>query len=404
MQIQDAIIYDCLRTPRSKGKMGGELSKVRPVDLASQVLRNIVIKNNLDSKFIDDVVLGCVSQVNEQGGCIAKASAMLADYDYSVSGMTLNRFCSSGLEAVNLAAATIMSGQRSLVVAGGVESMSRVPLLSDGGAWMIDPELLLKTKFVPQGISADLIATLNGYSRNDVDLFALSSQQKAAKAKQLGYFKKSLIEVKDRNNKTILGEDTFLRPSTTLNTLSELKPAFEKMGKEFELDAMALSKYPDLSDINHVHHAGNSSGIVDGASAVLIGNTQIGKDLSLKARAKIKAFSLTCEDPTIMLTGPVSATKKALKQAKMNLTDIDLMEVNEAFASVVLNFIDKLNADPSRINVNGGAIALGHPLGATGAMLLGTLVDELERRDLTTGLVTLCVGGGMGVTTIIERI
>lgn len=404
MQLKEAIIYDCVRTARSKGKPDGQLHAVRPVDLSSQLLQAIVQRNELDSKFIDDVILGCVSQVFEQGGCIAKASAMMAGFDHSVAGMTLNRFCSSGLEAVNQAASNIMTGMRDLIIAGGVESMSRIPILSDGGAWMIDPELLIKTKYVPQGISADLIATLNNYSRQDVDSLAVRSQRNAHHAQVHGHFNKSIVAIKNRNKETILDKDDFLRPETTLETLSKLNPAFEKMGNDYGFDSVAISKYTEISQINHVHHAGNSSGIVDGASAILIGNSEIGQKLSLRKRAKIKSFALTCEDPTIMLTGPVSATKKALKLAKMDLKDIDLIEVNEAFASVVLNFVDKLSIDMDIVNVNGGAIALGHPLGATGAMLLGTLIDELERRDLETGLVTLCVGGGMGVTTIIERV
>jgi acetyl-CoA C-acetyltransferase len=404
MQLNEAIIYDAVRTPRSKGKPDGSLHQVRPITLVKTVLDEIRDRNDLDTSYVDDVILGCVSQVFEQGGCIAKAAALHAEYDEGVAGMTLNRFCSSGLEAVNQAASNVMTGYRDLIVAGGVESMSRIPILSDGGAWMIDPDLMMKTRFVPQGVSADLIATLKGYTRNDVDQLAAESQKRAAEAVQAGHFNKSVVAVKDATGATILDQDNYFRAGTTVEKLSELRPAFAKMGEDFGFDAMAISKYPQVEKINHVHHAGNSSGIVDGAAGVLIGTKEIGKELGLKPRARYRSFALTSGDPTIMLTGPVPATHKALKMAGMDIKDIDLVEINEAFASVVLNFVDEMGLNMDKVNVNGGAIALGHPLGATGAMILGTVLDELERRNLSTGLVTLCIGGGMGVTTIIERV
>lgn len=403
MSHNHAYIYDAVRTPRAKGKNDGQLHAIRPIELVRTVLSAIKERNNLDTSYVDDVVLGCVTPVMEQGGNIAKSAALYSGYDEKVCGVTLNRYCASGLEAVNQAAMGVMSGFYDLLVAGGVESMSRIPMGSDGGPWLIDPDVILKTQFVPQGVSADLIATLRGYTRSDVDAFAVQSQQRAGLAQQKGYFK-SVVPVKDINGKLMLDRDSFLRPETTLESLAKLKPAFKDLGEKYGFDSMTKFKYPSVEFINHVHHAGNSSGIVDGAAAVLIGSESIGKKLSLKARAKIRSIGLTSSDPTIMLTGPTPATKKALNKAGMNIKDIDLIEINEAFASVVMNFVDDMRIDMSKVNVNGGAIALGHPLGATGAMLVGTVLDELERRDLHTGLVTLCVGGGMGIATIIERV
>lgn len=403
MSNNSAFIYDAVRTPRAKGKSDGQLHAVRPIELVRTVLSALKERNHLDTSLVDDVILGCVTPVMEQGGDIAKAAAMYAGYDEKVCGVTLNRFCASGLEAVNQAAMGVMSGFHDLIVAGGVESMSRVPMGSDGGPWLIDPDVILKTQFVPQGVSADLIATLRGYSRSDVDAFAVQSQQRAGVAQQKGYFK-SVVPVKDVNGNVILDKDSFLRPETTLDNLAKLKPAFKDLGEKYGFDSMTKLKYPTVESINHIHHAGNSSGIVDGASGLLIGSEAIGKKLGLKARARIKSLGLTSSDPTIMLTGPTPATRKALAKVGMDIKDIDLVEINEAFASVVMNFVDDMKLDMSKVNVNGGAIALGHPLGATGAMLIGTVLDELERRNLHTGLVTLCVGGGMGIATIIERV
>jgi len=399
-----AFIFDAVRTPRSKGKPDGALHPVRPIELLATTLRAIQERNHLDTQYVDDVIMGCVSAVAEQGGCIAKAAALYAGYNESVAGVTLNRFCASGLEAVNQAANNVMAGFNDLIVAGGIESMSRVPMLSDGGAWLIDPDMIFKTHFVPQGISADLIATIKGYSRKDCDQYALLSQQRAAKAQASGFFKKSIVPVKDSLGNTIASEDSFIKPDSTLEGLAKLKAAFVDMGEKYGFDAMTRFKYPHIEKIEHVHHAGNSSGIVDGAAAVLIGNAEIGKKLGLKARAKIKSLAVLSTDPTIMLTGPAPATRKALKKVGMNIQDIDLIEINEAFASVVLHFIDEMKIDVSKVNVNGGSIAMGHPLGATGAMILGTVLDELERQNLSTGLVTLCVGTGMGIATIIERV
>lgn len=404
MSNNQAYIYDAVRTPRAKGKPDGQLHPVRPIELMRTVLSALKERNQLDTSYVDDVVLGCVTPVMEQGGDIAKAAVLYAGYDEKVSGVTLNRFCASGLEAVNQAAMAVMSGYYDLIIAGGIESMSRVPMGSDGGPWMIDPDVMLKTQFVPQGISADLIATIKGYGRTDVDAFAVRSQQLAGFAVKNGYFKKSVIPVFDVNGNVILDQDTFLRPETTIETLAKLKASFKEMGEKYGFDTMTKLKYPTVEYINHVHHAGNSSGIVDGAAGVLIGSKEIGQKLGLKARAKIKSLGLTSSDPTIMLTGPAPATRKALKKVGMDIKDIDLVEINEAFASVVLNFVDEMKLDMTKVNVNGGAIALGHPLGATGAMLIGTVLDELERTGKSTGLVTLCVGGGMGIATIIERV
>ena len=402
--MREAFIYDVVRTPRGKGKSSGSLHGERPIWLVKTVLEALAQRNHLDTKEINDVILGCVTQTGEQGANIAKIAALYAGYDNSVSGFTLNRFCASGLEAVNQAAANIMSGYCDVIVAGGIESMSRVPMASDGGAWSVDPDVAYKTAFVPQGISADLIATLAGFSRKDVDRFAVESQKRAANAWEQGRFRKSVVPVRDINGLTVLDRDETIRADTTLESLHELKPAFEEMGTKYGFDSLAIQRYPHVERINHVHHAGNSSGIVDGAAACLIATRESGDKMGLKPRAKIKAMAITSGDPTIMLTGPVSATEKVLRVARMKLSDVDLIEINEAFASVVLHFIDKLGADHGKINVNGGAIAMGHPLGATGTMLLGTVLDELERKDLATGLVSLCIGGGMGIATMIERI
>ncbi len=400
----DAYIYDAIRTPRGIGKKTGSLHQLSPVKLASNTLKRIKERNNLDTGLVDDVILGCVHPVFEQGSDIARIAVLDADYNQSVPGTQVDRFCASGLEACNIAAAQIISGQSDLTIGGGVESMSRVPMGSAGGSWMTDPSIAIKTYFVPQGISADLLATEYNYSRDDVDLFAVTSQKKAYKAWQEKYFEKSIINIYDMNGDLLLDNDELIRKDTTMQTLGSLKPSFEDIGKDVGFNNIALMKYPKNKKINHVHHAGNSSGIVDGAAAVLIGNKEIGKKLELKPRAKIKAFSSVGTEPTIMLTGPEYASSKVLKRAKMNVNDIDLFEVNEAFAAVVLRYIDAMNIRDDIVNVNGGAIAMGHPLGATGAMLLGTLLDELERRNLSTGLITLCVGAGMGTATIIERL
>ena len=402
--MREAIVFDAVRTPRGRGKNTGSLHGVTPVYLAKTVLQAITERNHLDSKEIQDVVLGCVTQSSEQGSNIAKISALYAGYDHGVAGFTLNRFCASGLEAINQASSSIISGYCDMIVAGGVESMSRVSMGSDGGAWSVDPDVASKTAFVPQGISADLIATLKGYSRKDVDGFAVESQKRATRAWEEKRFSRSIVPVKDLNGTTLLEKDEFIRPDTTLESLATLKPSFEEMGTKYGFDSVAIQRYPTLERIQHVHHAGNSSGIVDGAAAVLIAEREVGKRLGLKARARIRAMAVTSDEPTIMLTGPVSVTRRVLEKAKMKISDLDLMEVNEAFASVVMNFADECGADLSKVNVNGGAIAMGHPLGATGAMIFGTALDELERKNLSTALVTLCIGGGMGVATIIERV
>jgi len=396
-------IFDAVRTPRGKGKKSGSLHEVKPVDLLKTVLSAVQERNQLDTKQVDDLVIGCVTPVGEQGGDIAKAALLYSGWDDAVPGFQLNRFCASGLEAVNIAAMKVASGWEDLVVAGGVESMSRVPMGSDGGALMFDPAVNAKVGFVPQGISADLIATIEGFDRDTVDRYALQSQQRASQAQANGYFDGSIIPVIDQSNITILDKDEFIRPKTTMDGLANLNPAFQMMGN-MGFDAVALMKYPAVEAINHVHTPGNSSGIVDGASLVLIGTKEKGAALGLKPRAKILSVATSSSEPTIMLQGPAPATWKALKKAGMEPKDIDLWEMNEAFASAVLKFQRDLNVDNDVLNVNGGAIAMGHPLGATGTMLLGTILDELERRNLSTGLITLCVGGGMGVTTIIERI
>jgi acetyl-CoA C-acetyltransferase len=399
----EAFIYDAIRTPRGKGKKDGSLHEVKPVNLLAGVLAELQQRNGFDTAAVDDVVMGVVSPVGEQGAVIAKVAALKAGWDFRASGVQINRFCASGLEAVNLAAQKVRSGWEELVVAGGVESMSRVPIGADGGAWAQDPETNSATLFVPQGIGADLIATLEGFSRADVDAFALESQQRAAKARAAGYFANSVVPVKDFLGQTILGEDEFIKPQTTLEGLASLKPAFDPLGA-MGFDAVALQRYPQVERIRHVHHAGNSSGIVDGAAAVLVGSEAAGKTHGLKPRARIVAAALSGADPTIMLTGPMPATRKALAKAGLTVDQIDLFEVNEAFAAVVMRFMKEMKVPHDKVNVNGGAIAMGHPLGATGAMILGTLVDELHRRKLRYGLATLCVGGGMGIATIVERV
>ncbi|MCZ8257887.1 MAG: acetyl-CoA C-acetyltransferase [Polaromonas sp.] len=399
----EAFIYDAIRTPRGKGKKDGSLHEVKPVNLLAGVLTDLQQRNGFDTAAVDDVVMGVVSPVGEQGSVIAKVAALKAGWDFRASGVQVNRFCASGLEAVNMAAQKVRSGWEDLVVAGGGESMSRVPIGADGGAWAQDPETNSATLFVPQGVGADLIATIEGFSRKDVDAFAMESQQRATKARTAGHFANSVVPVKDFLGQTILGEDEFIKPQTTLDGLASLKPAFEQLGG-MGFDAVALQRYPQVERIHHVHHAGNSSGIVDGAAAVLVGSEAAGKTHGLKPRARIVAAALSGADPTIMLTGPMPATRKALAKAGMTVDQIDLFEVNEAFAAVVMRFMKEMKVPHEKVNVNGGAIAMGHPLGATGAMILGTLIDELHRRKLRYGLATLCVGGGMGIATIVERV
>jgi acetyl-CoA C-acetyltransferase len=399
----EAFIYDAIRTPRGKGKKDGSLHEVKPINLLAGVLTELQRRNDFDTALVDDVVMGVVSPVGEQGSVIAKVAALKAGWDFRCSGVQVNRFCASGLEAVNLAAQKVRSGWEDLVVAGGVESMSRVPIGSDGGAWAMDPETNSATAFVPQGIGADLIATLEGFSRHDVDAFALESQKRATHARANGYFDRSVVPVTDFLGQVILAQDEFIKPQTTLDGLASLKPAFEQMGG-MGFDQVALTRYPQVERIHHVHHAGNSSGIVDGAAAVLIGSEAAGERHGFKPRARIVAAALSGADPTIMLTGPMPAARKALAKAGLGIDQIDLFEVNEAFAAVVMRFMKEMQVPHDKVNVNGGAIAMGHPLGATGAMILSTLVDELHRRQLRYGLATLCVGGGMGIATIVERI
>jgi acetyl-CoA C-acetyltransferase len=401
--MSDALIFDAIRTPRGKGKKDGSLHEVKPVDLLAGTLDALQRRHGFPTELVDDVVMGCVSPVGEQGSCIAKTAALKAGWDFRASGMQINRFCASGLEAVNLAAQKVASGFEDLVVAGGVESMSRVPIGSDGGAWSQDPQTSFDTAFVPQGIGADLIATLEGFTREAVDGYALESQRRAAAAQGEGRFDRSVVPVADAMGLPILERDEFIKPRTTLEGLASLKLAFDALG-ELGFDAVALQRYPQVERIEHVHTAGNSSGIVDGAAAVLVGNERIGRQLGLAPRARIVATALSGADPTIMLTGPMPATRKALAKAGLTIDDIDLFEVNEAFAVVPMRFMKELGVPHEKVNVNGGAIAMGHPLGATGAMLIGTLLDELERRQLRYGLVTLCVGGGMGIATIVERL
>lgn len=401
--MREALIFDAVRTPRGKGKKDGSLHEVTPVHLLANLLWALRDRNDLDTSQVDDVVLGCVTPVGEQGADIARTAVLYAGWDQSVPGVTQSRFCASGLESVNLAAMKVLSGQEDLVVAGGVESMSRWPMGMDGGAMAMDPRVNMEMGFAPQGIGADLIATLEGFSRADVDGYAVQSQQRAAAAQAAGHFDRSVVPVKDVNGLVVLDRDETIRGGTTVETLSGLKPSFASMG-QMGFDATALRKYPTVEQINHVHHAGNSSGIVDGSALVLVGSREKGAELGLKPRAKIRSVAVTGTEPTIMLTGPGPASEKALKKAGMKASDIDLYEINEAFASVVLRAMRDLGIDDSNVNVNGGAIAMGHPLGATGAILLGTLVDELERQDKSTGLITLCVGGGMGIATVVERV
>jgi acetyl-CoA C-acetyltransferase len=405
MSTTDALVFDAIRTPRGKGKSNGSLHTVKPVDLVVGLIHEMLVRNDgLDPERVDDVVLGCVTPIGDQGGCIAKTAAIKAGLPDTVAGFQLNRFCASGLEAVNLAAQKVASGWEDLVFAGGVESMSRVPMGADGGPWAMDPETNLATSFVPQGIGADLIATVEGFTREDVDAYALRSQQRAAAAQAEGRFADAVIPVKDINGQVVLDHDEFIRPDTTMEGLAKLKPSFEVMGEMGGFDAVALQKYHWIERIDHVHTAGNSSGIVDGASLLAIGNEQVGKELGLEPKARIVATAVSGADPTIMLTGPAPASRKALEKAGMTIDDIDLVEINEAFAAVVLRFVKDMDLDMEKVNVNGGAIAMGHPLGATGGMILGTLIDELHRQKKRYGLATLCVGGGMGIATIVEAL
>jgi len=399
----NAFIYDAVRTPRGRGKSDGSLHDIQPISLLTSVLRNIRDRNNLDTKLVDDVIMGCVTPMGEQGADIARTAVLEAGYAESVAGVQLNRFCSSGLEAINQAAAYVMSGQVDAVIAGGVESMSRVPMGSDGGAIFMNPQIVAQHNIVPQGISADLIATRQGYSRADVDTFAAESYRRAEVAQRENRFQKTLVPYTDEIGIMVLDRDEGVRPGTTVESLSKLKPAFEMMG-QMGLDALALLKYADLNQINHVHHAGNSSQIVDGAAGVLVGSEAFGQAAGLKPRARIVAFAIVGSEPTIMLTGPVPATHKVLKKAGMSIKDIDLFEVNEAFAAVPMLFMEEFGVDHNQVNISGGAIALGHPLGATGAIISATLLDELERTGKQFGLSTLCIGGGMGIATIFERI
>ena len=405
MATTEALVFDAIRTPRGKGKFNGSLHATKPVDLVVGLMHETLIRNpKLDPSVVDDVVLGCVTPVGDQGADIAKTAAIKAGLPDTVAGVQINRFCASGLEAVNMAAQKVASGFEDLVLAGGVESMSRVPMGTDGGAWAMDPETNYDTGFVPQGIGADLIATIEGYSREDVDTFAARSQERAAQAREAGHFDGSVIPVKDLNGQVVLAQDEFIRPGTTVETLSSLKPSFAGIGDMGGFDAVALQKYHWVERIDHVHHAGNSSGIVDGAALVTVGNAAVGERLGLEPRARIVATALSGADPTIMLTGPGPASKKALAKAGLTPEDMDLVEINEAFAAVALRFVKDLDLDLEKVNVNGGAIAMGHPLGATGAMILGTLIDELHRTGGRYGLCTLCVGGGMGIATVVEAL
>jgi acetyl-CoA C-acetyltransferase len=400
----EAFIYDAVRTPRGKGRATGALHTVRAVDLMATTLRALSERTDFDTAVVEDVSVGCVTQAGEQGQCIARTAVLLADWDERVPGVTMTRFCGSGLEAINEAAAKVASGFMDVTVAGGVESMSRVPMGTDGGTLMEDPELAFRFGIVPQGISADLIATRRGFSRTDVDVYAARSQVRAAEAWETRRFDGSIVPVTDQNGTVLLARDETIRPQTTAEGLAKLKPAFEAMGVQWGLDSLTKRRYPEVEAIDHVHHAGNSSGIVDGAAAMLLGNAAAADALGRKPRAKVRSIAVVGDEPVIMLEGPMPASEKALRKAGMTIGDIDLFEVNEAFATVPMAFMQHFDVDPDRVNVNGGAIAMGHPLGATGAMLLNTLLDELERRDLNTGLTTLCIGGGMGIATIIERV
>jgi acetyl-CoA C-acetyltransferase len=398
----EAYIYDAVRTPRGKGKNTGSLHEITALSLATQALKAIKDRNNLDTSKVDDVVLGCVTPIGEQGSDIARIAVLNADYSETTAGVQVDRFCASGLEACNMAAAKVMTGEADMAIGGGIEAMSRVPMGSNGGAWSTNPEVAMKTYFAPQGIGADLIATKYGFSRDDVDAYAVESQKRAARAWKEGRFKKSVVPVKDQLGVTILAHDETVRGDTTMQTLAALNPSFEQMGL-MAFDDVVKQRYPEIEKINHVHHAGNSSGIVDGASAVLIGNKETGDALGLKPRARIKGFASIGSEPSIMLTGPSLVTQKLLAKLGMEVDDIDLYELNEAFASVVLRMMQALDIPHEKMNVNGGAIAMGHPLGATGGMILGTVLDELERSDKETALTVLCVGAGMGTATVIER-
>ncbi|MGA0539996.1 acetyl-CoA C-acetyltransferase [Neotabrizicola sp. VNH66] len=401
----EAYIYDALRSPRGKGRPDGALHEVTSVSLSAQMLNAVAERNNLSGHAVEDVIWGNVTQVGEQGGCLARSAVLLSDLDERIPGLSINRFCASGMEAVNLAANQVKGGAGQAYIAGGVEMMGRVPMGSDGAAIAVDPALTFKTYFVPQGISADIIATKFGFTREQADVLAAESQRRAAEAWEAGRFQKSIVPVRDRNGLIILDHDEYMRPGTTAETLGALKASFKDQGEVMPgFDKMALMKYPELERVTHIHHAGNSSGIVDGAAAVLIGNAEFGRAHGLKPRARIRATAKIGTDPTIMLTGPVPVTEKILKDAGMKIGDIDLFEVNEAFAAVVLRFMQAFDVSPDVVNVNGGAIAMGHPLGASGAIIIGTLLDEMERRDLTTGLATLCIASGMGAATIIERV
>ena len=401
----DAYIFDHVRTPRGKGKKDGSLHEATPVQLASQMLRALPSRNaGLDTKQVEDVILGCVTPVGEQGANVARTAVLMAGYDESVPGVQVNRFCASALEAVNMAAAKVMSGQTPMAVAGGVEAMSRVPMGSDGGAWPVDPAVAIPTYFVPQGISADLIATKYGFSRDDVDAYSVESHKRSTKSWEEGRFSSSVVPVRDILGIPLLDRDETIRPDTSMQTLGALKSSFADMGKNYGFDGVALQKYPEIERIDHVHTPGNSSGIVDGAAAILIGTKEAGEKAGLKPRARIRSFASIGSEPTIMLTGPSFAAERALAKAGMKKEDLDLWELNEAFAAVVLRFMDVLSVPHDKINVCGGAIAMGHPLGATGAMILGILLDEMERRGAGTGLATLCIGAGMGTATIIERV
>ena len=405
MAAAEALVFDAIRTPRGKGKVNGSLHATKPVDLVVGLMHETLVRNEkLDPQRVDDVVLGCVSPVGDQGADIAKTAAIKAGLPDTVAGVQVNRFCASGLEAVNIAAQKVASGWEDLVFAGGVESMSRVPMGSDGGAWAMDPETNYDTSFVPQGVSADLIATIEEFSREDVDAYAARSQERAWNAQQEGRFANNVIPVKDLNDNVVLDHDEFIRPGTTVETLGGLKPSFAAIGDMGGFDAVALQKYHWVEKIDHVHTPGNSSGIVDGASLVTIGNEKTGEELGMKPKARILATALSGADPTIMLTGPAPASKKALAKAGLTVDDLDLVEINEAFAAVVLRFVRDMGLDMEKVNVNGGAIAMGHPLGATGGMILGTLIEELHRTGGRYGLATLCVGGGMGIATVVEAI
>ncbi len=399
----EAYIYDAVRTPRGKGKKSGSLHEITALELSTQTLEAIRDRNELDTSYVDDVILGCVAPIGEQGSDIARIAVLNADYAETTAGIQVDRFCASGLEACNIAAAKVIAGEADMAIGGGIESMSRVPMGSNGGAWPVDPKIALKSYFAPQGVGADTIATKWGFSRDDVDAYAVESQKRAAQAWKEGRFSKSIIPVKDQMGGTQLDHDEHMRPDATMQSLASLNPSFAGMGA-MGFDDVVKMRYPELENINHVHHAGNSSGIVDGAAAVLFGSKEMGEKLGLKPRARIKSMASIGSEPAIMLTGPTAVTQKALRKAGMDVGDIDLYELNEAFAAVVMLMMHNLDIGHDKMNVNGGAIAMGHPLGATGAMLLGTMVDELERADKETALVTLCVGAGMGTATIIERV